>query len=192
MLPAAEPHGSVACCYFPRFCPPLDIANVKYDLFQLNVILRKVRREWVAAIQGGVPEWPSDLTYLCQKSASVMGPLAHLNLYFQAQSGGSGEARGRHITGIPSTMCSRSQVRPGKGQSGSSGVQGVHFSPRHPDRIQHFSLSTSWAENLLQSDSRSPNLDFEGFHEGYAALHFQMIWGSLRWDLVGNSIEKKQ
>lgn len=68
---------------------------------------------------------PHCLSYFCQKSAFVMGLVAHLNLHFHPQSGSSGEVSGTHIISIPSTMCSRSQnwaeVSPGSSE--------VRFSP---------------------------------------------------------------
>lgn len=50
MPPAPEPRRSAACYYFAWFCPPPAIANVKCDLFQLNIFWERWEESgWLAS-----------------------------------------------------------------------------------------------------------------------------------------------
>lgn len=185
MLSASEPHRSAACRYFMCLCPPMDIAHVKWGLFQLNVILMKVRRERVAAVQRGIADWPSRLTYFCQESVSGLGLLASLNLYFRAQRGGFWWGRWQASTLLAFSLpCAQGHKHWAKVSPGSSEV---HVSP-DTNIVSSISLFQLLGQRLsfrVIPEGSVPNLNLRDFNQDYLTLYFQMIWGKpvggLKW-----------
>lgn len=108
------------------------------------------------------PKWPCWLTLIASlilvRKLLLRWSVGSVEFPPQGLKKGFWGDRGRHITCIPPTMRSRSQtqgkVEPWEFKSG--------FLTRHQHGTVHLPFPTSWAQILLQSDSRKPSSQSDG------------------------------